>query len=278
MNRAVLAGRPRVIGGWRKSALPPRRLLDEPPTSAIRSHSDLRGRMPPVMDQGSTGDCTAHAALEVREHLILRAAIATDDASKLAALAAHGARFSRLYQYARTRQREGTPLADDSGASVADAFAVLEDAGACPAATWSDDDAETRFALDPGGAADIEAHRHRVVLGFALPSLRALRASLSEGFPVGFGFAVPANMMSEACAATGIVKPPAEGEEMQGGHAVTACGHDDAMVIDGVKGAILAMNHWSVSWGQAGFFWLPYGFFDGGLAEDAHTARRSEDI
>jgi C1A family cysteine protease len=63
---------------------------------------------------------------------------------------------------------------------------------------------------------------------------------------------------------------------MVGGHAVTAIGYDDDLVIDGEPGALLCRNSWGPRWGLDGNFYLPYGYWLRGLARDAWSLRSAE--
>ncbi len=263
-RRALAGGRLRHLDGWRKDR-PDRRdyLVSEPRLrTPIAARSDLRAKMSAIQDQGPIGSCTAQTGCEQMEFL--------EGQGRSDRL------FSRLYLYARTRKLEGTPLANDSGAEMRDVMAALAKTGVCLDATWPYEPSETRFALEPTVAADAEAAQYKALFYYRCPSLRTLRASLCQGFPVGFGFSVPENMMSAECAASGMVHLPRGTEGFTGGHAVTAVGHDDTFVIDGVRGAVLCQNHWGVAWGIQGYFWLPYGFFERLLADDLWTLRRAE--
>jgi len=260
---AVVVGRQRHLRGWRKDRPDHRDYkLAEPSLRApIAPRSDLRSRMPPVRDQGQLGSCTAETGCEQVEFLEGKAL-----ASRLRSV---------LFLYGFTRILEGTPLSEDSGAEMRDVMSALAKYGVCYEETWPYEPPMERFQLEPSAAAVAEAAEHKALLYYRCASLRALRASLTQGFPVGFGFSVPENMLSDACAASGIVRMSSGTEGFDGGHAVTAVGHDDTMVIDGVPGALLCQNHWGVGWGIQGFFWLPYGFFDKGLADDPWTLRRA---
>ncbi|MFN8186714.1 MAG: hypothetical protein U0R69_06525 [Gaiellales bacterium] len=62
---------------------------------------------------------------------------------------------------------------------------------------------------------------------------------------------------------------------MVGGHAIVACGYDDALQIKNAapgspttKGAFRIRNSWGTSWGVAGWGWIPYEYVLAGLAVD----------
>jgi C1A family cysteine protease len=228
-----------------------------PPTA------DLRPQCPPVVDQGQIGSCTANSS-----------------ASAMAFLEHQGHKdklFSRLFIYAMTRTLEGTPLSEDSGAEIRDVMKALAQYGVPYETEWPYD--TSKFSVMPPAQAKTDALQHKAVMYLRCPSLYTVKASLHQGFPVVIGFSVPDNMMSEECAQSGIVLPPAPDEAFDGGHAVLAVGYDDNFMCGDEKGAIICQNSWGTGWGVGGYFYLPMSFWSGGagaLASDCWTIRRAE--
>jgi C1A family cysteine protease len=93
--------------------------------------------------------------------------------------------------------------------------------------------------------------------------LVSLKSCLAAGYPFVFGFSVYDSFESAAVAATGIVPlPDVSTEELLGGHAVMACGYNDA------KQVFIVRNSWG-EWGNNGYFTLPYSYMTSGdLASD----------
>jgi C1A family cysteine protease len=259
----------RHLGGWRRDLAvgrqAERRLKISPVT--LPDRIDLREQCPEVVDQGSIGSCVANACCSAMAFL---------EREALASLF-----FSRLFLYYFTRVAEGIPPTEDSGTLIRVAIQVLIERGVPYESTWPYDPAEERFSLVPSSEAQAEALEHRALFFYSCvntdgaPSLFAIKASLSQGFPVVVGFAVPENMMSAECAETGIVEFPASGEGLVGGHAVLRVGYDDNMMVGSDKGAWLCLNSWGSSWGINGYFWLPYRFDTAGLAADPWTIRKA---
>lgn len=250
----IVNGKPRRLDGWRRGAKHP---LDATLASflaaALPPSADLRSLCPPVGDQGQLGSCTANAGCEALEFLERQGQRDT--------------LYSRLFVYARTRQLEGTPLSEDSGAQVRDTVEALARFGACLESTWPYD--VDAFCQEPSEDAAKEALLHKAVLYYACPNLFTVKASLAQGFPVAFGFEVYDSMMSAAVASSGIVPFPTAQDSVVGGHAVLAVGYDDS------RQAVLVQNSWGTGWGLGGFFWLPYRYWDDGLADDCWTLRRA---
>lgn len=180
--------------------------------------------------------------------------------------------LSRLWAYAKVRDYEGTPFAEDSGAQIRDVVKMLAEMG-CPLESQYPYDVNN-VAVEPDPSLDAEAVKHKILFYYRCPNLAALKASLAQGFAVIFGFSVPENMMSPECEATGLVLKPARGESFVGGHAVLAMGHDDHKVVGDQIGAVLCLNSWSAQWGEGGYCWLPYWYFTSGQADDLWTVRR----
>jgi C1A family cysteine protease len=259
MRYAVVAGRQRHIFGWRRD-LPDHRdrvasmslTAAAPPASA-----DLRPRCPPVRDQGGIGSCVANATLEAMGFLYTRIGLVDPQ-------------LSRLFTYWHTRAYEGTPPGEDAGCQIRCAMKVLRALGSCLEEVWPYVDDGKRFAVEPSAAARDEALRHQVLLYYRCPSLSTVKASIAQGFPVVFGFAVPETIYAAEVERTGDVPFPTPALGFVGGHAVLAVGYDDATQ------KIRFQNSWGSAWGDAGFGTLPYRYFSEGLADDFWSLRAEE--
>lgn len=264
MSRIVeVAGQRRNMKGWRPDKADPRdRHLMVAQSVVLPPAADLRPQCPPVVDQGDIGSCTANSS-----------------SSAMALLEHQGQKdtlFSRLFIYAMTRHIEGTPLSEDSGAEIRDVMKALSTYGVPYEKEWPYD--TSKFSVDPPAQAKTDALAHKALMYYRCPSLYTLRASIHQGFPVVIGFSVPDNMMSNECASSGIVLPPAPGEAFDGGHAVLAVGYDVGFKCGSELGGVLCQNSWSTGWGLDGYFWLPMSFWSGGdaaLVSDCWTIRRA---
>jgi len=58
--------------------------------------------------------------------------------------------------------------------------------------------------------------------------------------------------MTDNVTRTGIVPIPNANEKPIGGHAAMAVGYDDS------KECLIVRNSWGTSWGEKGYFYLPY--------------------
>jgi C1A family cysteine protease len=68
-----------------------------------------------------------------------------------------------------------------------------------------------------------------------------------------------------------VLSLPGPKEKLLGGHAVLAVGYDNA------KQVFIVRNSWGTSWGQKGYFTMPYAYLtDSSLADDIWTIRLIE--
>jgi len=232
----------------------------------LPAQADLRTQMPGVYDQGKIGSCTANAIAAAFEFELLR--------QKLADFMP-----SRLFIYYNERAMEGH-VGYDSGAQIRDGIKSIATLGVCPEREWPYDDtpATTDGGAWPAGApagekppqacyADakqsVAVSYHRII-----QNLDQFKSCLADGFPFVFGFTVYSDFESPQVAQTGEGQLPTPGEQPLGGHAVVAVGYDDATQ------RFLVRNSWGTSWGQQGYFTLPYAYLtERGLASDFWTVR-----
>jgi C1A family cysteine protease len=220
----------------------------------------------PIEDQGDEGSCTGHACAGGVEFLQNKL-LAEKISNQLIIEPAQFVPVSRAFIYANERIREGT-LDQDSGASLDDGTAVVEQLGVCREALWaySDDTMYTK----PTQAAYDEAAKHKVLTAFQISNLYQMKHSLAQGFPFVFGIVCYDSFLSEQVAQTGIIPMPGANESPQGGHALLAVDYSDE------KQAFLFRNSWGTSWGIGGYAWIPYTYLNNQqLAEDFWSFRYS---
>jgi C1A family cysteine protease len=219
---------------------------------------DLRSKCPPVLDQGQLGSCTANALANA--HLF----------DQLAQTGGQDLLPSRLFIYWNERNLEGT-VNSDSGAQIRDGIKVLAKLGAPPESLWPYD--IQAFATKPPAQAFTVALSHQALnYQRVTQSLAQLKGALAAGFPFVFGFTVYESFESEAVAKSGVVPLPSPTERSLGGHAVMAVGYDDSTQVFRVE------NSWGPTWGQKGFFTIPYAYLaSADLASDFWTIRLVEE-
>jgi C1A family cysteine protease len=214
--------------------------------------------MPPVLDQGNLGSCTANSISNIHYFDQLK----QKDADAFAP--------SRLFIYYNERSMEGT-IGQDSGAEIKDGIKSIAQLGVCPETQLPYD--INKFTNKPSESCYQEALNHQAILYQRVDqTLDEMKGCLAEGYPFTIGFTVYDSFESDEVARTGIVPMPKPNESVLGGHAVTVCGYDDATERFWVQ------NSWGTKWGILGFFSIPYAYFtNNNMADDLWTVRMVED-
>jgi len=83
---------------------------------------------------------------------------------------------------------------------------------------------------------------------------------LTSGYTFTVGTPVFPQLQSEQAAANGLIAMPS-GTSI-GGHEMHVIGADDSKEVLGQIGAYEVQNSWSAEWGDGGFCWIPYAYFD----------------
>jgi len=261
MSTIKVNGVHRFIGGWKPPTEEHRRLAAlrhmgeglgiEPEQKGFQVADEmdlqwLRELIGPVLDQGQVGRCVWETMFQ-----IVNAVRAKYNLPPLP--------FSTLWGYARTRQREGTPLSEDTGCVITDAISVLCQLGFATTATWGDDDAEQRFRDEPPVESDAEAARYRSYNAYSLIGQRWQMACHTLCFPVAVG--IPVYESFETVGADGRVPLPEPGERILGGHAMPSFGHSKSFEnLDGSRGAWKIVNSWGPGFGKNGWIFLPFSY------------------
>jgi C1A family cysteine protease len=202
---------------------------------------DLRSSCSDVVDQGNLGSCTANAIVSgLREYLEIQ------NKTKFIFL-------SRLFLYYEERRIENT-INEDSGASLRDGMKILNKEGVCP--ELDDPYIIAKFKQKPSKQAYLHAKKYKIQQYSRVWDLESLKVSLAENLPVVAGIKVFSSFESVEVAKSGIVPIPKPWEPLLGGHAVLAIGYDED------KKWVILRNSWGTSWGDNGYFYIPYKVFN----------------
>jgi C1A family cysteine protease len=251
--------------GWVKDDPDPRDLLftASPVVAAkpLPKSADLRPGCPPVYDQGQVGSCTANSIGGAFEF-----------AQKKQMLADFMP--SRLFIYYNERVIEHT-TGKDAGAQIRDGIKTVAKQGVPPETDWPYSENMKVVTEKPDAQAYTDALQHTVIAYHRISAkapaafLTLMKSCLADGYPFCFGFTVYSAFEGAQVAKTGILNmPDLKTEEVVGGHAVLAVGYDDKTQ------RILVRNSWGATWGQKGYFWMPYAYISNPkLASDFWTIR-----
>ena len=219
---------------------------------------DLRSTCPAVYNQDKLGSCTANAIAAAYEYDEIK------QNEKDVFIP------SRLFIYYNERKIEGS-IDTDSGAEIRDGIKSISVDGVCSEDMWKYD--ITKFTECPTQECYDDAKNHKSIeYKRVVQSLEQLKQCLIEGFPFIFGFNVYSSFETQEVADTGNMPMPKEGEELLGGHAVCAVGYDDNRRV------FIVRNSWGDSWGDKGYFYMPYAFITNtSQCSDFWTVRKIKD-
>lgn len=212
----------------------------------------FRSKVPYIKDQGQAGSCTAHAGTELME-LLYRTKPSllgkTVDANTL--------RFSPLFQYAQERLQEGT-FSKDAGADSRTIFTVLAAVGCC----LEDEDAyndEEVFVM-PTTAQTNEAKLYKIGAYHRILDVPTAKTVLQSGYSFTVGMPLFKQFQTDDAMANGLIALPS-GSSI-GAHEMHVIGADDTKQVHGETGAFEVQNSWGPNWGDHGYCWIPYTYFD----------------
>ena len=199
---------------------------------------DLSPNCPPVYNQLQLGGCTGNSFAAAYEY-------------KLIAQKEIDFTPSRLFIYFNERSLEGT-VKSDAGAMNRDGAKALNKLGVCDEKIWPY--IPKYFANTPTNECFLEGLKHTITQYESLDntSLYMLQQCLAKGTPFVFGFTVYESFEGQEVAATGIMTMPDNSESVLGGHSVLAVGYDNKTKMIKVR------NSWGDSWGDKGYFYMPY--------------------
>jgi C1A family cysteine protease len=217
----------------------------------VKTEVDPRHQMPPILDQGELGSCTANATSSCFQY---DAIVHGHDCGQL----------SRLWIYYFERSLEHTLGQGDVGAMGHDAFTV--------ARHGIPDESRYPYVIADFEAKppDVEPRAYtlkREVRSVA-QSLGQIKQVLSNEQTIAFGFTVYESFESE-WSQTGVMPMPAPGEGVLGGHEVLLCGY-----LHSQPHYALVRNSWGAEWGLAGYFLMPWAYLlDGNYCSDLRTIK-----
>ncbi len=221
----------------------------------LPSQVDLRSYCSPIENQGKLGSCTACALVGNLEYLKKKTSKKLID-------------FSKLFLYYNERVIRHMQKSD-SGASLRDGIKTLVKTGDCLESLWPYE--IKKFTIKPSSGAYKNALNYQITNYYLIHTIEEMKQTLSAGYPFVFGFAVYESFESKEVKKTGIMPLPEIDERMVGGHAVCAIGYDDK------KQYFIIRNSWGSSWGDNGYFYMPYKYISNrSLAADFWTIRDME--
>ena len=161
-------------------------------------------------------------------------------------------RFNPYYCFVRSLQLEGTPLSEqEKGASLYTAARVAKMFGNVSRDVWPYDPA----IWPPNEPEDLDkkAVPYRIHHYLRVRNEVEIKQSIANGFPVLISVPIFAQWRNSE---NGVIQFPDQNDAPIGMHAVVIIGYrDDHQYFN-------FQNSWGAKWGDGGFGWLPYGYFD----------------
>jgi C1A family cysteine protease len=218
---------------------------------------DMRDELPAAWDQGDEGSCTAHAGCAARVHLL---GDKTFDPS-------------RAFQYWNEQEIEGDP-GQDNGAQMKTIGTAMKKYGVCSSADMPYIDGRTDIAPTAQDYKDGLKYKIDTYTRVAM-SVAAIQTALAQHHGVLCGMKVYQSMESAAVEKSGVLPMPKSKEQLLGRHAVYIVGYVPTLPSDVVQlrsykrmmakmpteqGYFIVRNSWGTTWGQAGYFYMPYSY------------------
>ena len=230
---------------WLREPDDPRDYIYQLAPLTLAPSVDLRQYCSAIEDQGYLGSCTGNAIAGQIELIDRKGGKNLD--------------VSRLFIYYEERVLEGT-VRWDAGAYIRDGIKVCYTKGAPLESLWPYN--QSKWATRPTTAAYNDA-RNRKVTGYQrCLNFNAVKNAVAAGNPVVIGFNVYSSFegawsyIPHGQSGSGMMPMPNKRtEQLLGGHAVTIVGYDDN--LNG--GRFIVRNSWGTSWGDNGYFYMPYG-------------------
>jgi C1A family cysteine protease len=220
----------------------------------LPSNFSLQSQMPPIIDQGELGSCTGCSISAV----LMFNRMKTKEKPHF--------RPSRLFIYYNERAIEKT-INTDAGAEIRTGIKTVNKQGFCDEKLWPYDIA--RFKKKPALSAYKNAQMYKSLEYYRLDNknITELKTCLVSGFPFVFGFTTYSSL-EQAENNKGIIPFPSQSDSVDGGHAVVCCGYDDNSKLFQIH------NSWGTSYGDKGYYYLPYDYMTNtDLSDDFWTIR-----
>jgi C1A family cysteine protease len=239
-------------GGWQPEPADHRDQLFRgfKPRKAITERVTLKEEfLPPVRDQGQLGSCTGHG---------VRGCLLYSLRQKGEVFRKPGYDLSPLFAYYQARVLENS-VHEDAGAYVRDVVKAAFKLGVATEASWPYK--VERFTHTPTVTAQTTAKWHQVKGGYKrCLSVDDVLQALSYDIPTLFGYSVFSNHDSGR---NGRIPLPGPTDRLEGGHCQWIVAGDPT------TREFKLQNSWSAQYGDKGYNYLPFEYFDHGWADDA---------
>jgi len=196
----------------------------------------------PVRDQGRYGACVGFASAAVKDNQESR------NYSEIIVT-------SPLFIYATCKKMDGIPNTEGTYPRVA--MKVLKSTGVCEEKDFPYSRMEWPNIPKPDSQLSDKAGKFKIGAYARVQTIDEVKQAIVRDGPVLAGVLVCENFLTPD---NGYIDLP-EGKVL-GGHAICVIGYNDTMSNGKHIGFFEVRNSWGKSWGDKGYCWIPYDFFE----------------
>lgn len=214
----------------------------------LPSKFSRRGEMTPIRDQGKFGTCTWFAGSGIKdwqESMDWKTQILT----------------SPLFGYCESKKIDGIPNQEGSYPRIV--MEVLTKKGVCLEKTFPYSKMSWPVLPSVPSQCYPEALKYKIGGYARISVLDELKQAIFQSGPCLAGIMVCDSFVKTS---DGFIPIPGEGDILQdnilGGHALCVVGFDDNLTHGKYKGYLEVRNSWGPDWGDHGYCWIPYDFFN----------------
>jgi C1A family cysteine protease len=223
---------------------------------------DLSANVPAIGDQGQQGSCVAWAT-----------AYYSKSYGK-GQFSAYGLSNEYSPSFVYNQLNGGV----DGGLYPSDAYKLLVDKGDTTLDKMGYKDTDYLTQPNATQLADAALHKNLGYYNFFLGAGKgtatvrqavkdALVGTNGEHKLVGIAIPVYPEFDNATATDTYVITSPTKRERSRGGHMITIVGFDDNKAYSGGVGAFKIVNQWGTSWGNKGYSWISYDFFQNQVSE-----------
>lgn len=227
-------------------------VLGDQPTQP--TSMDLSSNFPNPGDQGNQNSCvgwaTAYALKSYQEKVETGWALNTPKHL-----------FSPSFLYNQINYGQ------DNGSYIYEALDLAVNKGLATLSTMPYSD--SNYLTQPSAQALSEAANYKAKSWYRVNDTSQIKAAIANRKPVVGGISVYNDIYN--LRGNDSVYNTTTGSRL-GGHAITIVGYDD----NRYGGAFKVINSWGQTWGDGGYFWMPYDFAAGGVLSEAYVLEDEE--